>query len=290
MGKASRKMAKQQQKKEGKNRAQDIKNKEEICRTQITEEKFNEALGTIAEIAQTGHKDADIMYLAAYCYFMTGDYDRAATWINNTLSYDGGHLKARILLARLCMLQERDDDGLAIFDFVLEHGLKSLGEEDTREIEEILEYFVRNEADKLQLHYPHIASFMDITGTEAASSEVIEDKDSAPIISEVSADCGDFTEDAEWQGKCREIFGKDISVAEKVKVLNTFSGAYYFDKKYDAACGFLEAALKLDGHNENSLKNMAILQAERGNTKEALEYAAKLAITDFQLLHMIRAL
>ena len=79
------------------------------------------------------------MYDGAYAYFMLGDYPRAINWVNTTLSYDSAHVQARILLGRICILEDRTEDGLAILDFVLENCRSVIPEASLDEMEEILE-------------------------------------------------------------------------------------------------------------------------------------------------------
>ena len=295
MGKASRKLGKQQQKKNEQNKERAFQEMAEKCRAQIKEEKYDEALATLAEIAQTGQKNADMMYLAAVCYFMTGDYERAATWINNTLTYDGGHIRGRVLLARVCLVQDRDEDGLAIFDFVLEYGLATLNVEEKQEIEEILEYYVRNEAEKIKAHYPHIASFMNLepsTEDNQQVSFIASEESGQPVgnITPVQDEVGGVKEDAmsAWETRRQAVLDKPISLAEKLRLLNSFAGAAYYERDFAGAQLLLEAALSIDAMDGESLCNMAILQAERGDKGLALEYVSKMKATDFGLLYQIR--
>ena len=220
MGKASRKLAKKQSKKNEQGGMRELKDKEVLCREQMEQEKYDEALGTLAEIAQTGRKDAEMMYLTAVCYFMTGDYERSAVWINNTLTYAPEHIKVRVLLARLCLLQEREEDALAVFDFVLEHGLDHLSSVEQDEIEEILEYYARNEAEKLQQDYPHIAAFVHLpepykvktTIEQTTLDDICESKNfnvNEAIMQEKGAL---LSSDELWKENYNEIMGKSVSL------------------------------------------------------------------------------
>ena len=101
MGKLSRKVSKQQQK----NKAQEVQQQMEPLKKKMQEqmaaEEYAPAIETMAELAKLQCMDPEVMYRGAYAYFMLGDYDRAANWINNTLTYAPQHVPARILLARL---------------------------------------------------------------------------------------------------------------------------------------------------------------------------------------------
>ena len=167
MGKLGKKLAKQQRKNKEVQVQEEMNPLKQQMKEQMAEEKFADAIETMAELARLKCMDPEVMYAGAYSYFMLGDYERAATWIDNTLSFAPNHIMARVLLARLCLLEERTEDGLAIFDFVLEHYQPELAADAAEEIEEILEYYGRNEADKLRRRYPHIAAFLKL-GSDAA--------------------------------------------------------------------------------------------------------------------------
>ena len=181
MGKASKKVAKQQAKTKSAAAKKQMTGLEQVMKQQMQEEKYEDAINTMAELAKIKCMDPGVMYDGAMCYFMLGDYERAANWINNTLTYEPNHPQARILLARLCILQDRTEDGLAIFDFVAEHYLPVLSAEEIEDMEDILEYYARNEADKLCASYPHLASFLKLDGGAGAAAAA------AQPVREVSA-------------------------------------------------------------------------------------------------------
>ena len=108
---------------------------------QMEDEEYGAALGTVASMIEKGVKDAEAFYDAAYSYFMSGDYERATEWLDNTLRLAPQHVEARILLARVCLLEGRSADGLAIFEFVLKNYAAALSAEDREDIREVLGYF-----------------------------------------------------------------------------------------------------------------------------------------------------
>lgn len=167
--------------------------------------------------------------------------------------------------------------------------------EEKQEIEEILEYYVRNEAEKIKAHYPHIASFMNLEpGTEENQqvSFVAPEESGQPVenITPVQDEVGGVREDAmsDWETRGQAVLDKPISLAEKLRLLNSFAGAAYYERDFAGAQLLLEAALSIDAMDGESLCNMAILQAERGDKGLALEYVSKMKATDFGLLYQIR--
>lgn len=113
---------------------------------------YVEAMDTMAEIARHKKMDPEIMYMGASCYFMTGDYERAAKWVSNTLSYDPQNIAARLLLARLCFVQDKPADGFTILDFVVEQYAGGIREEEKTLLLEMLEYCNDNMADMMSQH------------------------------------------------------------------------------------------------------------------------------------------
>ncbi len=345
MGKTSKKFAKQQLK----HKTDEIKRNNEDAKQkldrQMTDEAYDEALGTVAELVQHSCTEPEIMYKAALCYFMTGDYKRAADWINNTLTYAPDHLEARVLLARLCILEDRTEDGLAIFDFVLDRWHMLLSDAMQGDIAEILEYYGRNEADKLRQHYPHIAAFLHLDSSEIQSVQQEQPRNSVEVEENGAVETEDdplaraqsailrmqqlmenhkipeeqtasvetavpkmqavydgieaaeaktqneaediYTSDAVQTAR-QDILEKKVSLAEKIKLLNSFAGAYYFKNQFFEAKIFLDTALELDAFDAATLRNQAYLAAEQGEVEEALQYASKMPVMDFALLNRLR--
>lgn len=168
MGKAARKMKKKQMQAEETAVRQENAHWEALLAKQMAEGEYTAAIDTLAKLIQGNDIQPEFMYDAAYAYFMTGDYERAGQWINNTLSYAPDHLSVRILLARLLMIEEREDDGLAVLEFVLDKGGDSLTAAQRKEIGETLTFLGDDARAKLWDAYPHVAAFLH---WDAPSSE-----------------------------------------------------------------------------------------------------------------------
>lgn len=311
---------------------------EKKIREYMENEAYAEVLNEAAELAKTGSMKPAIMYDVAYSYFILGDYERAATWLDTTLQKEPGHVAARILLARLCILEDRVDAGLAIFDFVLKHFLRALSEEEQEEIEEIVEFYGRNDEEKIKRSYPHIAAFLHLTDTsegaipeaeQQAKPSVRDPEPPAPekpqekkspleilralkekvAASSVGEKAAAFMKPRSQDEKPRaaeshaagsnlaaatqqtkEVLAQPIPIREKLRMLNTFAGGYYYQGDYAAAKELLMAALSLDEGDEGSLRNMALLLAETGDKERALQMASRMEREDFLLLRAIREL
>lgn len=306
MGKKSKKMIKNQQKAVAAENEMQLERAHKELAEKMEQEKYDEALGVVAEMIKAKCQDPEMMYQAAFCYFMTGDYERAASWLNNTLSYAPAHVRARILLARLCILEERTDDGLAVFDFILEHWQSGLTVEEKETMEDVLEYYGRNEAAKLQQDYPHIAAFLNITAESvavAAESDqpmaagasgasvadqlraLLEDhpEENEQVV-EAAAPAEEQNGTAETTRMLQEIKQRKISIREKIKILNDFAGSFYYQDDLSAAQEFLQEALHLDAQDSDTLRNLAYVYAAMGNKDMALDCAGKMEVADFSLL------
>ena len=326
MGKKSRKIAKTQQKSRQAGREQEIAADKAKMKAYMTEENYAKALETLAKLIDQKHYEAELMYDGAYAYFMLGDYPRAINWVNTTLTYAPAHALARILLGRICILEDRTEDGLAIFDFVLEHYRQTLPEEALDEMEEILEYYGRNEMDKLKKNYPYIADFLGQSEQKKDAVQIDHIENSADIpeddaaakkaksmIAEMKsmmqAENEDLTgiskaeeqmQGGEAESECSpkdalsvqevlaEIKEKKVSLEEKIRFCNAFAGSSYMDGHLNDARMYLQAAFEIDSCHEQTLRNLIQLENRAGNREQALEYASRLPWSDFALLDQIR--
>ncbi len=316
MGKTSRKVKKQVQKKSAVQRLQQCQPKEMELELAFERGEYAEVLNILAELIAAKDIKPEFLYKGAYSYFMLGDYERAAQWVNNTLNYAPNHVDARILLARLCFMQNRDDDGLAIYEFLVEHYRSSMTEEQKDQIIDSSEYYVRRESEKLQQKYPHLAEFLQLGRPAEKVEEVLPTSEASPTEGETTlsalqrlkdklkaiqakengaaepeakideAAAADKADEAERQ--INEIEGRTCSLREKVKLFNQFAAAQYVDGHYQQAEKLLKAALLKDEEDSQTLRNMAMVQAALGCLDKAQAFATKLPEVDFCLLYMLK--
>ncbi len=262
---------------------------------QMEDEEYAEALGTVAAMIEKGIRDADAFYDAAYSYFMSGDYERATQWVDNTLRLAPEHVKARILLARICLLQDRASDGLAIFEFVLKNYAAALSAEDREDLSEVLDYYGTTKEDEIRAGYPAIAKFLQLDGAASAAqpeafqplAQQVQRIETQPV--QPTQPAGQEADDeAEVLRLVQEILGKDVAVLEKVRLLNSFAGGFFLAGSFAAAKSLLKQALVLDAYDEMTLKNMGYTLAALGERDTALELASMMQRPDFGLLSVIR--
>lgn len=165
-----------------------LKLKEKMAR-QIADEGYVEAMDTMAEIAQEKVLDIETMCMGARCYMMTGDNERAIKWINNVLSCDKDNVQARILLGRICLLEDRVEEGFGIFEVVIGNMQNKITESEKEEMEELLEFYRYSDPDMLLQKAPHVAAFLGIEsdGIEEEATQVAMSAVSAPVQTEDQA-------------------------------------------------------------------------------------------------------
>lgn len=247
-------------------------------------EEYKEVLETVAELVEANEVDAEAMYAASYSYFMTGDYTRAAAWLDHTLEVAPNHIEARILLARVCILEDKVDSGMAIFDFILRNYGDSLTDNQADEIYEIVDYYGRRDADKVKANFPYVAAYLKLApaptkATATVCESVTPSVTTAPQVTATAAASSTALDEM------RNILaGSGRSIREKIRLLNMFAGGYFTNGDFKTTASFLNASLELDPGDQVTLRNLAILAHAMGRRDEAFAFAAKLPETDFGLL------
>lgn len=314
MSKASRRMMKQRNRQAAAKAADVRKNTQGLTEAETKElqhlfetEQYADYINRLAEIVQNGHYDENALYHGAYSYFMLGDYLRAANMVNDVLTVSPMHLEARILLARICLLDDRTDDGLAIFDFILEHFKEQLTEEQTDDLKDVLDYYANTEAENIRKNFPYVVRFLQASGLmqESAAAEAQD----APQEETAAIECAPAHEAAEAAepeeispepaaavaeesaapdaaAEIAQVMAQQISLADKVHLLNAFAAAHFMAgaAEYAAAREELEQALQLDTASAETLRNLAVLAKCQGEAEKAWAFAAKLLTSDFLLM------
>jgi len=253
-------------------------------RDQLARKDYAGVLDTLAKMAEAKMVSPEAFYAGAYAYFMRGDYERAATWVGNVLTYAPQHVAARILLARLCILEDRAPEALSIMDLLLEARAEALTEKERDEIREVTGYYGRTRRETVCKNYPHIAAFLKLK-EEAAPAPIREAAPQPPARE--TADDGTL---ALARQKLEEVRGMQCTLREKVGILSSFAGAWYFDGHFEAAELLLKAAASMDTGDASVLRGLALIAAESGDVERAVRLASAIQPTDFILLGILRDL
>lgn len=283
----------------------------EVLKMQMRElldvQKYAEAMDVMAEMAKIDSVDADVMYWGALCYFETGDYDRATKWLDNVLSYVPNHVKAELLLAHICMIQDRENAGLKLVENILKNYSGAIDTEDKSRLGDILVYYKYGDVSELQ-DFPAIRAFLGVEEDKGGDTDDGYDSSVAAIeslnklrnlLSEHTVDDAenvvseyaiqeDKDDTFDVQATIEQVMSQKISLQDKIKLFNAFAGACYQQDDLQSAFALLSAALELDSCHADVLRNIAYVCLAIGEKEKALEYVAKLPMLDFALLHAIR--
>lgn len=338
-------------------------------------EDYTAAMDIMAEMAVKKQMDGEIMYWGAQCYFFTGDFERAEKWVNNALNNGYNSVGLKMLLATLCMSEERNEDAFKLCEAVLTEGIEGMSKQD-REIFDnfmdnisygydelvaqypnISEYFQKKQADKkinspvnklkdilkgkeMKEAEPQQAKVQEEVKTELEKtpnedkaqaalarlrqllskdkeqvvggnnevqkpvestiiSEAVQEKEEItpeiqqvespqPIVEELDNVQQNETEKVDVSDTLAKIAAKEISLSEKVRLINVFAGVCYQQGDYQSAFDLLSAALELDGQDAATLKNIAYTCLSAGEQEQAMSFAAKLPVVDFALLYVLK--
>lgn len=318
-------------------------------------EDYAAAMDVMAEMAANKQMDGEIMYWGAQCYFFTGDFERAEKWVNNALNNGYNSAGLKMLLATLCMADERNEDAFKLCDAVLTEGIEGMSKQD----QEIFDNFMDNISygyDELVSEYPKISEYLQkkqadneanspvsklkeiLKGKEMKEAEPQqakvqeevktepektpnEDKAQAalarlrqllsknkeseekqeeitpeiqrveenqPVVKEFDNVQQNEVEKVDVSDTLAKIAAKEISLVEKVRLINVFAGVCYQQGDYQSAFDLLSAALEIDGQDAATLKNIAYTCLSAGEQEQTLSFAAKLPVVDFALLYALK--
>lgn len=224
-------------------------------------------------------------------------------------------MPAQVLLSALCIAQKRYEDALKLGEYILAKGEEQMTEEDRDILEKGLKYVAAMQK-ALFKDYPACRKYLGMTdeaanalaklrklmdevkqggglanvssvdeaGKEADGAENGNEGEELPA--EVAQPCREDAADAFDTDKAvTEIMAKEVSLREKIRLLNAFAGGCYQAGDYQSAFELLSAALQLDAHDDTVLKNIAYTCLATDEKEQALEYAAKMTMVDFALLH-----
>ena len=277
MGKASKRMRRQNNRKQAEQQKRDAAEMEREMTQFFAAGKYESVLEKLAELIAAKDVKPEYLYAGACSYYELGDLERATQWVSNTLTYAPNHVDARILLARICMAQKREEDARSILEFLTEHDAADLTDAQRAAIRDIGGETIADAGEEGALKQDEKEE--DTEEDTLALLQRLKKKD--PAFEEEPA------EPAEQQ-KIRDVLAQSVPLTEKVRILNAFAGASYMTGDASAALAFLKAALGIDESDAATIRNLAMAVAAQGDEEKALQIAAKLPMTDFVLLQAIQ--
>ncbi len=273
---------------------------------------YAEALNYMPDVLRQEEMKPEFFYRTAYCYFMQGDYERASKWIDDALGAMPGDIQTLLLLAKICTLCNRSEDGLAVLDMLVKNAKEQLSGTQQEEVKDCSLAFLRKDKEAARKNYPSLAEFVLSTedGADGKSAKAIltalkqklaeaKERDggvpaenSAPVAKkevciEKETCPSEEKNSCIAQAKAEQVLSMELPVKDKIRLLNQFAGAFYFQGDAKSAKVLLTASLKLD-IEDGTLRNMALVMAELGDREKAMQFAAQMKETDFMLLKSLR--
>lgn len=268
----------------------------------VTEENYADAMDVMAEIAQTGIMDSETMYLGALCYFKTDDCERATKWIAHALEKDAGNYQARLLLVRICIMEDRVQDALHILENLLTTDGTKISDDEREDLLDDLYYFKYTDQEKL-VECPHIKKLLGIENSTESIESIEESPQAEVIVSDEQASVETSVKHEDANGTDSQpvteatmpdvhkiianILSQEISLQDKVKLLNNFAAGCYQAEDYAGAYNLLAEALKIDSCNEAVLRNMVYTCMAQQDMDKALTFASKMPLMDFACIQAI---
>lgn len=150
------KIAQKRLKKQNVQKEQDFKNLKQEMQNLVEDEQYTDAMDVMAEMAEKKIMDGEVMYWGALCYFRTGDYQRCGKWLNHAL--DNGYRvpEVNILLAAVCFVERRYDDG-----FKLCQSLLSQNQELTEKADKLLQEVLAPVRERQEMYKEKYAAVKD---------------------------------------------------------------------------------------------------------------------------------
>ena len=161
----------------------------------------------------------------------------------------------------------------------IEHNLERDAEEDSGAQGEPEEGEEPNEA---QVAIHEAVSQQPEEGEESREVEVKTEDEAAAAGEHVAST------PAQVQQQITLVMNKPVPLVEKVRMFNLFGGAAYVKKHYDAAQVLLEAALKIDPGDIETMRNLAFTFAAKGEKERAAALVTKLPRIDFAVLRLLQ--
>ncbi|WP_298593342.1 CDC27 family protein [uncultured Mitsuokella sp.] len=146
----------------------------------MEKKQYARALEMLAEIVRQKEVKPEFLYDGAYAYFMLGDYDRAADWVTNTLTYAGMSVKARLLLARICLAKGRTDDAMKLLEFLLTKEAAQLDAAKKNEIRMIGSSLAYRDTARTHRDFPALGAFVLGAPQQAVQAQNMSGAGNAP--------------------------------------------------------------------------------------------------------------
>ena len=257
-------------------------------------EDYEEAMLKIVELFDTGYNDIDIMYELAEIYYLTNDYERAATWVGKILGANNSHQETLLLAIQIYNNSGQSEKALPVIELLLSRS-------DAKFINENKEFFsgIINKNIEQVTNYKLISNFInfnDFDEAENLSNEIpiqvkkvsINDYLRKILAQEEIADSEvDEIIKVSRDNISEEIMKFEASLVSKIALYNYFSFMQFKLNNFENSIYYLKQALIIDDQNDMLLKNIGFVLFKNNQMVESKEYLQKVKNKDFMVLDLI---
>ena len=257
-------------------------------------EDYEEAMLKIVELFELGYNDIDVMYELAEIYYLTNDYERAATWVGKILGANNSHKKTLLLAIQIYNNSGQSEKALPVIELLLSRS-------DAKFINENKEFFsgIINKNIEKVTNYKLISNFINFNGFDEAenlSNEIpiqvkkvsINDYLRKILAQEEIADSEvDEIIKVSRDNISEEIMKFEASLVSKIALYNYFSFMQFKLNNFENSIYYLKQALIIDDQNDMLLKNIGFALFKNNQMVESKEYLQKVKNKDFMVLDLI---
>ena len=257
-------------------------------------EDYEEAMLKIVELFELGYNDIDVMYELAEIYYLTNDYERAATWVGKILGVNTSHQETLLLAIQIYNNSGQSEKALPVIELLLSRS-------DAKFINENKEFFsgIINKNIEQVTNYKLISNFInfnDFDEAENLSNEIpiqvkkvsINDYLRKILAQEEIADSEvDEIIKVSRDNISEEIMKFEASLISKIALYNYFSFMQFKLDNFENSIYYLKQALIIDDQNDMLLKNIGFALYKNDQIVEAKEYLQKVQNKDFMVLDLL---
>ena len=256
-------------------------------------EDYEEAMLKIVELFDTGYNDIDIMYELAEIYYLTNDYERAATWVGKILGVNNSHQETLLLAIKIYNNSGQSEKTLPIIELLLSRS-------DDKFINENKEFFSgiinvnKDQIDQFKLISKFITAdniVLNETSVRITSNEVdfcINSYLTKILKQEQIADKEvDIAINQEKEVVAEAIMAYQTSLVNKIALYNYFSYAKFKLDALTDSIYYLKQSLLIDDQNDLVLKNLGFVLSKNNEQSAAKEYLQKVQNKDFMVLDLL---
>lgn len=181
-------------------------------------EDYVEAIDVMAEMAVNKKMDGEVMYWGAQCYFLTGDFERAERWAGNALNNGYNSAGIKVLLANLCVAEERYEDACKLCEVALSEGAEAMTGLDKEIFDDFMDN-IRYGNDELVAKYPLISKYLakDDSASQSAPSQFVDESPEPEIQKTAPSEDNVKTEAEENADKAQAALAKLRQLLSKNK-------------------------------------------------------------------------